>query len=133
MPECGSCLAEAKSVAPSPCYLCDRALCTECAKTRVSCARCYTSNPILKDEATKLLAWWGFAPTDPTLLAQAMDACDLAMGVYLERYPADQRAALLRSTVPGMLQDLRDRSRIKPRANRDKFLNNPFGLTTISQ
>lgn len=133
MPECGACLGEAKAVAPAPCYLCDRALCTKCAQSRLSCARCYLANPILKDEAIKLLAWWGFDTKDPTLLGQAMDACDLAMGVYLEQYPAAERPALLRSAVPGMLQDLRDRSHIKPRANRDKFLNNPFGLTSISQ
>ena len=133
MSQCGSCLGDKVALADAHCYLCDRPICVECTLTRVSCARCFVSNPILKDEAVKLLRWWGFDPTDPKLLAQAMDACDLAMGVYLEQYPAAERPALLRSAVPGMLQDLRDRSHIKPRANRDKFLNNPFGLTSISQ
>lgn len=132
MPQCGSCLGEVAEVAEAPCYLCERRLCTECALSRVSCARCFVSNPILKDEAVKLLAWWGFDTTDPKLLAQAMDACDLAIGIYLICYPASERNELLRSTVPSVLQSMRDRGRIK-RNDRASFLDNPFGLPLISQ
>jgi hypothetical protein len=132
MSQCGSCLGDKVALADAPCYLCDRPICVECALTRVSCARCFVSNPILKDEAIKLLRWWGFDPTDPKLLAQAMDACDLAIGIYLVCYPAAERAALLRSTVPTVLQSMRDRGRIK-RTDRASFLDNPFGLPLISQ
>lgn len=116
------------------CYLCANHICSKCYVSRMSCARCFTANPILKGEALKLLAWWGLACSDEEQLALAMKFCDLFAATHLLRRPREERHRALRDDVPRLMQAVRDQHVRPPEcATLEQFMADPFCLLPIRQ